>query len=93
MKKRDYKAEYRRRKFRKLERKAKARENSVSHFKIASEAMKAVSTGYRQSHAMWSDDMEKAQTCIRMAFDKNDEVFHLAKVLIRKYKSLRECVK
>jgi hypothetical protein len=55
--------------------------------------MKAVSTGYRQSHAMWSDDMEKAQTCIRMAFDKNDEVFHLAKVLIRKYKSLREGVK
>ena len=80
MKKRDYKAEYRRRKFRKLERKAKARENSVSHFKI-------------ESHAMWSDDMEKAQTCIRMAFDKNDEVFHLAKVLIRKYKSLREGVK
>ena len=84
MKKRDYRAEYRRKK----ELRKQAQEESRKHFKIASEAMKAVSTGYRQSHAMWSDDMDKAQRCIKMAFDKNDEVFELARVLIRKYKSL-----
>ena len=84
MKKRDYRAEYRRKK----ERRKQAQKEARKHFKIASEAMKAVSTGYRQSHAMWSDDMDKAQRCIKMAFDKNDEVFELARVLIRKYKSL-----
>ena len=84
MKKRDYRAEYRRKK----QLRKQAQEESRKHFKIASEAMKAVSTGYRQSHAMWSDDMDKAQRCIKMAFDKNDEVFELARVLIRKYKSL-----
>ena len=66
MKKRDYRAEYRRKK----ERRKQAQKEARKHFKIASEAMKAVSTGYRQSHAMWSDDLDKAQRCIKMVFDK-----------------------
>ena len=38
-----------------------------SHFKAASAALSAVLTGYRQSIDEWTDDVERANECIRMA--------------------------
>ena len=81
MKKRDYKTEYRRQK----ELKEEAREEARKHFRAASKALKAVLTGYRLSHDRWAEDVERANSCIKMAFDKDDAVFELSKFLIKKY--------
>ena len=64
------------------------KEEAISHFKAASAALTAVLTGYRQSVDEWTDDVERANECIRMAFKKDDEVFEIANVLLRKYNAL-----
>ena len=83
MKKRDYGAEYRRRK----ELKKQAKEEAIMHVRAASEALQAVLTGHRVSHDQWTNDVERANKCITMAFNKDDEVFELSKFLVRKYES------
>ena len=90
MKVRNHKKEYNTRKKRTMERRAKARKAAVSHFKAASDALWAVITGYRQSHELWADDVERANKCIRMAFKKDDEVFEIANVLLRNYNALEK---
>ena len=86
MRVRDHKKEYRRKK--QLEMGRQAGKAPVSHFKIASDALWAVITGYRQSHDLWTDDVDRANECIRMAFKKDDKVFEIANVLLRKYNAL-----
>ena len=81
MKKRDYRAEYRRKK----ELRKQAQEEATKHFRVASKALKAVLTGHRMSHDKWIEDVERANRCITMAFIKDDEVFRLSKALVRKY--------
>ena len=81
MKKRDYRAEYRRKK----ELKKQAQEEGRKHFRAASKALKAVLTGHRMSHDRWAEDVERANRCITMAFNKDNEVFELSKALVRKY--------
>jgi len=83
MKKRDYRAEYRRKK----ELRKQAKIEATKHFKIAKDALWAVITGYRQSHQLWADDVQRANECIKMAFRKDDRVFEEANILLRKYKS------
>ena len=56
-----------------------------SHLKAASAALSAVLTGYRQSVDEWTDDVERANECIRMALKKDDEVFEISRVLTKKY--------
>ena len=90
MKVRNHKKEYSTRKKRTMERRAKARKAAVSHFKVASDALWAVITGYRQSHELWADDVERANECLRMAFKKDDEVFEIANTLLRKYRALEK---
>jgi len=55
------------------------------HIHAATEALNAVLTGYRLSHDRWTEDVERANNCITMAFNKDDDVFELSKFLIRKY--------
>ena len=66
-------------------RKTKTKVKQPRHFKIASEALTAVLSGYRQSESSWMDDVERANECIRMSFKKNDDLFETAKYLIDKY--------
>ena len=66
----------------------KLNKESLRHFKAATEALQAVLTGYRLSHDQWVSDIEQANRCIRMSFEKNDKVFDISKVLLRKYKFL-----
>ena len=68
-----------------IQRQAKVKEETRSHFKAASAALDAVLTGYRQSVDEWTDDVERASECMRMALKKNDEVFEISKVLTKKY--------
>ena len=68
-----------------IERQAGIKEETRSHFKVASAALNAVLTGYRQSIDEWTDDVERANECIRMALKKNDEVFETSRVLTKKY--------
>jgi len=71
-------------------RKTKTKVKQSRHFKVASESLIAVLTGYRQSEITWMDDVERANECIRMSFKKNDEVFEAAKNLIDKYDFLNK---
>ena len=85
MRVRDHKKEYSRRKQLMIERQVGIKEEPRSHFKAASAALTAVLTGYRQSVDEWTDDVERANECMRMALKKNDEVFEISKVLTKKY--------
>ena len=71
-----------------IERQVGIKEEPRSHFKAASAALTAVLTGYRQSVDEWTDDVERANECIRMAFKKDDEMFEVAGALERKYTAL-----
>ena len=71
-------------------RKIKTKVTQPRHLKVASEALTAVLSGYRQSEATWIDDVEKANETIRMSFKKNDDVFEAAKNLIDKYEFLNK---
>lgn len=66
----------------------KINKESMRHFRAATEALQAVLTGYRLSHDQWTNDVEQANRCIQMSFEKNDDVFDISKVLLRKYKFL-----
>ena len=66
----------------------KINKESMRHFRAATEALQAVLTGYRLSHDQWVSDIEQANRCIQMSFEKNDKVFDISKVLLRKYKFL-----
>jgi|TARA_R110000744_G_scaffold272648_1_gene385546 hypothetical protein len=55
------------------------------HLQAATEALEAVLTGYRLSHDQWTGDIDKANVCLNMAFNKNDKVFDLSKFLLRRY--------
>ena len=68
--------------------KRKINKGSLRHFEAATEALQAVLTGYRLSHDQWVSDIEQANRCIQMSFEKNDKVFDISKVLLRKYQSL-----
>jgi len=83
---RNHQSEYARRKYQKLERKAKAKKEAVKHFQAALDALWAVMTGYRKNDDDWSYDIERANKCLRMAFKKDDEVFKLSRALIEKCK-------
>ena len=54
---------------------------SKQHLRAATETLTAVLTGYRQSEQNWIDDIEEAHRCLRMAFEKNDEVFEILESL------------
>tara|TARA_Y100000310_G_scaffold277930_1_gene296057 strand:- start:103 stop:351 length:249 start_codon:yes stop_codon:yes gene_type:complete len=71
-------------------RKTKTKVEQPRHFKVASEALRAVLSGYRQSEATWMDDVERANECIRMSFEKNDDVFEESEILINKYEFLNK---
>ena len=73
-----------------IERQVGIKEETISHFKAASAALTAVLTGYRQSEATWMDDVERANECIRMSFEKNDDVFEESEILINKYEFLNK---
>jgi len=67
-----------------MERQAKAEKVAIGHFQAASDALWAVMTGYRRNDDEWSYDIERANRCLRMAFEKDDRVFEVSRALIEK---------
>tara|TARA_R100000005_G_scaffold95912_1_gene79462 strand:+ start:975 stop:1244 length:270 start_codon:yes stop_codon:yes gene_type:complete len=86
--KRDHKAEYKRRKelkeLRKQQEKEKHKE-TAKYLNAAIAAHRTVITGGYMNHDEWSYDLDRANECIKMAFEKNDDLFPITKALTRKY--------
>ncbi len=89
MKKRNYKAEYQRQKelkeFR-WQREKRSHQETAKYLNAAIKAHRTVITGGRMNHDEWLYDLDRANDCITMAFQKNDELFDIANALIRKYR-------
>jgi len=86
--KRDHKAEYQRRKELKELRKQQERKKhkeTAKYLNAAITAHRTVITGGRMNHDEWLYDLDRANNCIKMAFEKNDDLFDIAKALTRKY--------